>query len=90
MNEIFLVCPVCGGTIVGDGNTIALHCENVDLPLDREADAPVLFCNMKLIKMLCVIHRDGGHYIQKHGFQKAYDDAMEILHRWKFIEDDGK
>ena len=30
--------------MIGDGITIARHCENVDLPLDREPDAPPLSC----------------------------------------------
>lgn len=37
-------CPHCGGNIEGDGNTIAFHCENVDLPADVEPDAPTLLC----------------------------------------------
>lgn len=37
-------CPVCGGSLVGDGYTLALHCENADLPADREPDAPVYAC----------------------------------------------
>ncbi len=33
-------------------------------------------------KLLSRIHRDGGHYIDAHGWQKAVDDAdMEILRR---------
>ena len=39
-----LVCSVCGGSIIGDGYTQPMHCENVDCPPDREADAPVLEC----------------------------------------------
>lgn len=41
----FYTCPKCGGNMVGDGYTIARHCENVDLPMDREPDAPLLFCS---------------------------------------------
>ena len=37
-------CIVCGGDIIGDGHTLARHCENVDLPVDRECDAPTLYC----------------------------------------------
>ena len=40
-------CPICGGTIVGDGYTLPFHCENVDLPEDRECDAPILLCENK-------------------------------------------
>lgn len=28
-------------------------------------------------ELLCIIHGDGGHYIEEHGFDKAYDDAEE-------------
>lgn len=38
------VCPVCGGTILGDGYSIPLHCESADLPLDCEADGNILLC----------------------------------------------
>ncbi len=35
-------CSVCGGHLAGDGYTLPLHCENAELPVDRECDAPVL------------------------------------------------
>lgn len=39
-----LACPICGGTILGDGWTTPMHCENV-FDLDgRECDGPVIFC----------------------------------------------
>jgi hypothetical protein len=31
----------------------------------------------KLEDMLCYIHRDGGHYIGKHGIEKAYKDGLK-------------
>lgn len=31
--------------------------------------------NAKLTGLLCILHRDGGHYIEKHGMDKAIDDA---------------
>ena len=30
--------------MIGDGHTMPLHCEAVDVPADREADAPALYC----------------------------------------------
>ena len=30
---------------------------------------------------LCIIHRDGGHYIEKHGLKKATEDALEIHYK---------
>lgn len=40
-----------------------------------------------LHEILCIIHRDGGHYIAEHGELKAYVDACEKLHRWKQVDD---
>ena len=31
-------CPICGGTMIGDGYTTPIHCENVDLDPWIEAD----------------------------------------------------
>ena len=31
-----------------------------------------------LLDLLAVIHRDGGHYVQKHGLAKAVIDAMKL------------
>ncbi len=40
-----MICPICGGTIIGDGYTLARHCENFeDVPMDREPDAETLYC----------------------------------------------
>jgi hypothetical protein len=39
------VCPICGGSIEGDGVTVALHCENVDASdLCVEPDADPVYC----------------------------------------------
>ena len=32
----------------------------------------------KLMDLLAVLHRDGGHYTQKHGLQKSWEDAMKL------------
>lgn len=29
--------------------------------------------------LLCTVHRDGGHYINEHGYEKASKDAIEII-----------
>ena len=50
--------------------------------------------------LLCIIHRDGGHYIAEYGIEKAYDDALMkhyeqrsslerekvLIHRLKYAE----
>lgn len=39
-------CPICGGTLIGDGCTLVVHCENLgDVPADIESDAGPLYCN---------------------------------------------
>ena len=36
-------------------------------------------CKDKIDTLLCYIHRDGGHYITRHGYNKAYKDALTII-----------
>ena len=35
--------------------------------------------NQSFGNVLAVIHRDGGHYITKHGHEKASKDAIKIV-----------
>lgn len=39
-------CKICGGDIIGDGYTIVLHCENVELDLSNlpEPDSNIIYC----------------------------------------------
>lgn len=39
-------CCNCGGTMVGDGYTIVLHCEYVDCPEDVEPDSKPIYCEV--------------------------------------------
>ena len=32
-----------------------------------------------LDSILCTIHRDGGHYIERHGYRKATKDAINKI-----------
>ena len=41
------VCPVCGGSIIGDGFQIPFHCENVYISLDVEPDVDIITCENK-------------------------------------------
>jgi hypothetical protein len=36
-----------------------------------------------LLNLLAIIHRDGGHYVEQHGIEKATDDAHEVLYQWR-------
>jgi hypothetical protein len=35
----------------------------------------------KMGNLLAVIHRDGGHYIDEHGFDAAIEDAKDVVYR---------
>ena len=32
-------------------------------------------------ELLAVIHRDGGHYVQEHGIEKAVEDAITLINK---------
>ena len=34
-----------------------------------------------LKELLAIIHRDGGHYTEKHGIEKSVKDAITIIYR---------
>lgn len=38
-----MTCKTCNGPLIGDGYTVARHCENVDV-FDVEPDAGPVFC----------------------------------------------
>ncbi len=42
----------------------------------------------ELAEILCVIHRDGGHYINENGLEKAYKDAFDVLYSWRSTFDE--
>ncbi len=56
-----MTCPNCGGFIVGDGCTVAFHCENVDLPLEMEPDAEITFCT-EIIPVSLMTFEEGLRY----------------------------
>lgn len=34
-------------------------------------------------EILCLVHRDGGHYIAQHGIEKAFTDALTTIYKWR-------
>lgn len=39
----------------------------------------VCFHKTPLLNLLAIIHRDGGHYTEKHGVKKSAADASKII-----------
>ena len=37
--------------------------------------------------LLSIIHEDGGHYLDEHGLQKAFDDAVEKYYKQRSMLD---
>ena len=69
-------CKDCGGTMIGDGVTTPLHCEFVDTPADREADAPPLFCGLG--DEPDAGHEDDSSYPASWGYEKLDRNEAEI------------
>jgi len=38
-------CPHCGGSMIGDGYTSPITCENAETPMDFEPDADPIYCD---------------------------------------------
>jgi len=47
---------------------------NID-PARKVCD--VCFYKLKLIDLLAIIHRDGGHFVEKEGIEKAFKKACK-------------
>ena len=43
-----------------------------------------------LLNLLAVIHRDGGHYVAKHGIEKAAADAEHLIAKERAVRDSEK
>ena len=41
-----------------------------------------------LRNLLALIHRDGGHYVEEHGLDKALEDADSRVVRWLALQDE--
>ena len=49
-------CPKCGGNMIGDNYTTAVHCEFAELPDGIEADGGPVYCDFEEVKeeyLLC-------------------------------------
>lgn len=72
--------PVCVCDICGQNHAEIKHCAFKGLIDDLKKElAEAKEQNQSFANVLAVIHRDGGHYITKHGHKKASIDAIKIL-----------
>ena len=67
-------CPVCGGTMIGDGYTTPIHCENVDLDPWIEPDFGPIYCIEESPEMY-----DEEYYrIAEQAYQHQLDRDLEL------------
>lgn len=48
-------------------------------PIDKHT---IKYFESALSNLLAIIHRDGGHYVAKHGYDKAVNDAHLLLEKY--------
>jgi len=79
--------------MIGDGHTMPLHCEAVDVPADREADAPALYCeatkpdtHAQIVAILNTIG-EGDIYLQIANDRDQLSRVMAAVRRL-FVEID--
>jgi hypothetical protein len=70
--------PIRYMTPSGDACNKHVRC----LTYEEQRDALAL-ANMKLMTLLCLIHRDGGHHVQAVGMDQALVDAEQVLYKWR-------
>ena len=59
------------------------HVKGANSALAREIDAAIRDAVKPYLDLLCVIHRDGGHYINQHGEAKALADAIKTVYEMR-------
>ena len=67
---------------LGYTSTYAIH--NVEL-IDPRTDS---FYKEKIMELLAIIHRDGGHRVNDVGFDLAYREACSQVFEWLSKEED--
>ena len=45
----------------------------------REHSCNLCYYKDKLLNMLAVVHRDGGHYTEEYGIKKSVEDVTKII-----------
>ena len=72
-------CPVCGGTMIGDGYTTPIHCENVDLDPWIEADFGPIYCIEEQAEMSDEEYAREEYYrIAEQAYQHELDRDLEL------------
>ena len=67
-------CPICGGTMIGDGYTTPIHCENVDLDPWIEPDFGPIYC----VKESSEMYDEEYDRIAEQAYQHELDRDLEL------------
>ena len=60
-------------------NARRIFTSNLNSVIETEVNEAVEGAQHPLKELLCIIHRDGGHYITEHGLEKACEDAKKVV-----------
>ena len=56
------------------------RCHSFAINIDPKRNlCDVCYYKRPLLDLLAVIHRDGGHYTEKHGLEKSVEDAKKEI-----------
>ena len=72
-------CPVCGGTMIGDGYTTPIHCENVDLDPWIEPDfGPIYWIEEQAEMSDEEYAREEYYRMAEQAYQHELDRDLEL------------
>lgn len=52
-------------------------------PTYKEQGEALMQANMRLLNLLALIHRDGGHYTMHVDVAQSLADAEQVLYKWR-------
>lgn len=70
--------PVRYMTKSGDACNKYMRC-----PTYEEQGEALKQANLRLMNLLALIHRDGGHHTMEVGIEQALVDAEQVLYKWR-------
>ncbi len=71
-NRATTIDKISHGYTATQRSVVIKHLRNIEERIDNQHKD-------KLLNLLAVIHRDGGHYTEEHGIEKSTQDATLII-----------
>jgi hypothetical protein len=88
-------CPNCGGSLIGDGYTAVIHCENatdVDAIAEAEADAGPIYCEAPQPLPACTLEAElataRAEVVRLREALREYGEHTGMCEWWEYGADD--